>query len=338
MQVLTARQMFEKYEHALGNEDDYLWGPHIRNEAITLFVGETSVGKTTFLFNLCYRLSRGESFLNIAPSRPLRILHIDYESYGGVWVENAWKVGYESDTWCFPDFAQELKEEGHIPRGPAILRFLDKVERGQYDIIIVDPLLEAYPVANENDNAEAATQMIRFRELARSKNVGMVLVHNTGHLFVDTKNPTGNSAFARASKKHMGRGATARQDKADIGINYVKVDETTRILQVVKSRTSNIGTQWVLSFDGDHGLAVRELSHLSQVSQTLPPGTDGTLTEIVQQHPGESLRSIYEQYVKGQLGISKSTFFRKIQAIRNQQGPPLVSPKSEETCSISSSA
>ena len=91
--LLTAQQMFDKYESKLGNTEHHLWGQHIRSESVTYLVGETCVGKTTLLYNLCYHLSRGEAFLDIAPPRPLRILHIDYESSGENCVRRCGTLG-----------------------------------------------------------------------------------------------------------------------------------------------------------------------------------------------------------------------------------------------------
>jgi hypothetical protein len=216
--------------------------------------------------------------------------------------------------------------------GLALFHDLDEIKPGEYDLIIVDPLCEAYPVKNENDNEEANVQMRLFRKLARSKQVAVMLVHNTGRPHYNHK--TGEqSAAERATKKHMGRGATARADRADIGINYVAVDKTVRMLCVAKSRTpGHLGHQWVLDFDGNHGLKVRTVeSHVS--SHQNPPAGEieietSTLTTILHEHAGEGLQSIYDMYIKGTFPLSRATFYRRVQAIRMQPGSGATSPES----------
>ena len=323
--LLTAQQLFEKYETKLGDTSDHLWGQHIRTESVTYFVGETSVGKTTFLYNLCLRLSRGEAFLNITPPRPLRILHIDYESSGSNCVEALWNIGHNSPNWILIDL-DDAVDNGEGIHGPPMMQFLNSIKPYEYDMLIVDPLMEAYPVSDENNNVEATAQMLAFRKIARTKKMGVVVVHNTGKAFVNPKTKQEQSSTERASRKFLGRGAAARQDKADVGINYVSVDDTTRIARVVKSRTSNLGTQWTLSFDGNHGLAVREVSQVPSAIEC-QTGPDDTLAlgTILDAHAGESLKTVYELHIKDQLNMSRRTFFRKLQLIRAQRVTPVIS-------------
>ena len=337
LRVITAEDWFEQHSQQLGNTDHHLWGPHIRKEAVTLFVGETSVGKTTLLYNLCFKLSHGDSFLGVAPPHPLRILHLDYEEDTDTRLTTMFYTGYRSKNWVF----MARDEDGSDKSGPALFHDLDAIKPGEYDLIIVDPLCEAYPVKNENDNEEANVQMRKFRALARSKQVAVVLIHNTGRPHYNPK--TGEqSAVERAQKKHMGRGATARADRADIGINYVAVDKTVRMLCVAKSRTpGHLGHQWILDFDGNHGLKVRDVSNLSQSHVSQNPTvseteTDETLATVLRDHAGERLNSIYELYVKDQLQMSRATFFRRAQAHKRLTAPATspVSPASEHPASL----
>ena len=326
LRTVSAKDWFEQHANQVGNTEHHLWGPHIRKEAVTLFVGETSVGKTTLLYNLCYKLSMGESFLGTQPDRPLRILHCDYEIDDATRLDTMCKIGFQSDNWEF----LRRDECGGDLSGPGLFHELESIEAGRYDVLIVDPLCDAYPVKNENDNEEANVQMRRFRALARAKHMGVVLVHNTGRPHFNPKTGEQN-AFERASKKHMGRGATARADRADVGINYVAVDKTTRLMCVAKSRTpGHLGYQWLLDFDGNHGYKVRstEYSH-SHASQT-PPVRENeneteALTAILHEHAGKDLKSIYELHVSGVLEMSRATFYRKVQLIRTQPMPPVTS-------------
>jgi hypothetical protein len=124
-----------------------------------------------------------------------------------------------------------------LERGATLIqRLRGTVQEGRYDVVIVDPVMDAYPVEDENDNAQASKQMLAFRELARWERVGVVVVHNAGRKAEESSD---DSAF-------LGRGATARADKADVGINFVRDGEDPardRALVVAKSRQPNLGAR-----------------------------------------------------------------------------------------------
>jgi RecA-family ATPase len=137
-----------------------LWGLHVRTGAVTLFIGETSVAKTVFLHNLAYHLATGQQFLGITPPRPLGVLYVDFESYDDIFAEHLSAIG-TPDGWRFV-------EQDHLGEpGAALKRKLaTSVRSNEYDVVIIDPLMEAYPVKDENDNALANVQMAAFRKLA----------------------------------------------------------------------------------------------------------------------------------------------------------------------------
>jgi hypothetical protein len=107
----------------------------------------------------------------------------------------------------------------------------------RYDVIIVDPLALAWPVKDENDNAEANRQMTPFVDLAHQFGAAIVLVHNAGE---------GN-----VKAKFKARGATARTDRADIVLNLDEAGSTTRRLTVAKSRFGNVNDSIEFQFAGE---------------------------------------------------------------------------------------
>jgi hypothetical protein len=218
--LIRAKERLQAAEHAR------LWDLHIQAGAVTLLVGVTSAGKTTFLHNLAYHLAEGKEFLGIKPPRPLRVLYVDYESHYGVLSEHLETIGTSANL--------QFVDPDDLIRGTELLsRLASTVAADRYDLILIDPLMDAYPVQDENDNAQAAGQLLAFRDLARSTRAGVVVVHNAGRKAQESED---DNAF-------LGRGATARSDKADIGINFVRVKtEPTvrRALVVAKSRQSNL--------------------------------------------------------------------------------------------------
>ena len=204
-----------------------LWSLHLRAGAVTQFVGETSVGKTVFLHNLAYHLATGREFLGITPPRPLRVLYVDFESFPDIFAEHLTNIGTADGL----DFIHPETLE----RGATLVDFLSSnVRSGRYEVIIVDPLVEALPVQDENSNALANTQMTAFRDLARQTNAGVIVVHNSGLRKDKSK---------KGSEKFLGRGATSRVDRADVSINFTSEGPTTRRLFVAKARGKNLNEE-----------------------------------------------------------------------------------------------
>ena len=220
--------------------------------SVTLFIGQASAGKTVFLHNLAFHLAEGKEFLGIAPVRPYKALYLDFESNEEIVVEHLRGIGF-SERWHFFDPPESVSS------GPALVELLDQMVReGQFDVVIIDPLIEAYPVKEENDNTLANAQMLAFRRLARSTGAGVILVHNSS----TKKN-------RRGTAQGLSRGASAREDRADVVINFSSVNETTRKLNVVKSRTYNFGDEFKIQFSGDFGYEVL----------TAPAGSDAASTK-----------------------------------------------------------
>jgi len=136
----------------------------------------------------------------------------------------------------------DFYEPPGLTRGGPLMAELKRVAAGgSYDVVIIDPLMEAYPVKDENDNAEATTQMLAIRTLARSTKAAVIAVHNSG-LRKGKRNP-----------KFLGRGATARVDRADVSLNFTAVGENERELHVAKARGKNLDQRIRFKFAGQLG-------------------------------------------------------------------------------------
>jgi hypothetical protein len=237
---------------------------------------------------MAYHLAEGEEFLGITPPRPLRVLYVDYESPLDVFVEQAEKIGTSKNL--------DFMDPAYLPKGPALIKALEAMIRvARYDLVIVDPLLVAFPVQSEDDNAEATAQMGQFRELARRTDAGVVLVHNSGRR---------GERESSEDETFFGRGASARMDRADVGINFRKKNPTQRYLKVVKSRRKNLGERIDFEFSGQ--LAYRLLSP-SQTIKT-PPEQD-LMPEV--------LRVVREEQAAGRLVTSRKAIAKSLGIVRD---------------------
>lgn len=288
--VIPSARLLELTKGTLNDPLSQLWGYNIRPKAVTLLVGETSAGKTTFLHNLAYRLAKGEEFFGLTPPRPLRVLYLDYESGEEIVAEHLSAIG-TADGWDFMDLKDLL-------RGADLTKTLaDVLSLGAYDVAIIDSLMEAYPVHDENDNSEAAKQMLTVRKLAHDTGAAIVVVHNAGQKALAKKK--------KSDVKNLARGATARMDKADVVLNYTingPKDSDERVLEVVKSRGRNLNAHIVVRFAGDLGFEVVTNSTVSDgVVRTLEIG----ILALLGQLNSEGERDVSRSAILLRLGVDR---------------------------------
>lgn len=280
-----------------------LWGQHITRGNVTMFVGETSAGKTVFLHNLAYRLSSGTAFLGVIPPYPLRVLYIDYESNDELLLEHLSTIGTH-ENWHFLDL------DTVAPGQPLLDHVTGLIMSQRYDVVVFDPLVEAYPVRDENNNAEATVQMLAFRRVARTTGAAIVVVHNSGHR---AKDPDEGGA---TNIKFLARGATARLDRADVGINWVATAAQERAMQVVKSRMSNLGAEINVRFGDNLGYEVTTVRQGSSPQIHLGSDKIDLVLGLCASNPSLSHYKIVEKEKAMLLaaGISRASYYRILAA------------------------
>ena len=224
--------------------DSGLLGPYLPHPAALVFLsGETSAGKTVLLYNIAHCLAKGAPFAGLAPPRPMRVLYVDLESPENVHRSLLDAIG-RAPKWVF------VRNLPH-PLGDAkgSLKGLEELEEAiqsiMADIVIIDPLSVAWPCRDENDNAEAARQMWALKQLAVNTGTVIVAVWNMGE--------------GKVKEKFRARGATARLDRADLGMNYTGAAGTIRLLKIVKSRQGTLGKGLTLKFSGDFGFEAADV-------------------------------------------------------------------------------
>jgi archaellum biogenesis ATPase FlaH len=223
----TERRLKDLEEASM--DDEALWGPFLLKGALTLLVGESSAGKTVFLYRLAHALAAGEEFLGIAPPLPLRIGHLDLESPDWVQKSHLQATGTHENWAVIPD-----------PSNPPLIDML-AAEGGEFDLLIIDSLQVYAPVRHEDDNAEANRQMTALVKLARQTKAAVLITCNSGKS--DTE------------EKFKLRGASARIDRADIVVN-LDVVKDNRSLKIVKSRHGFLDEGITFRFDGDLNYAL----------------------------------------------------------------------------------
>jgi len=208
---------------------------------------------------------------------------VDLESYDDIFAEHLSAIG-TADGWRFV-------EQDHLDEpGPALMRKIaTSIRSNEYDVVIIDPLVEAYPVANENDNADANKQMLAFRNLARETNAGVIVVHNSGLRKDKSK---------KGSEKFLARGATSRVDRADVSINFTSEDRTTRRLFVAKARGKNLNEEIRFRFAATLGY---ELISSSTQDTTVLDTLDNKIIALMECKAAEGCHEVERKTILGQL-------------------------------------
>ena len=223
------------------NAPEGLLGPYLPPPpGLVLLSGEASAGKTVFLRNATYHIAEGTEFVGLTPSASLRVLYLDLESTEQLHWKLVRAIG-KSDNL---GFVLEMPRPLSASAGQADLK--KAIDEWKAVIVVVDPLPVAWPVHDENDNAEADRQMSSLKKFARDTATLVVVLWNMGEGYVKAK--------------FKARGATARLDRADVALNYTEVSAETRKLEIVKSRFGNLRESITVQFEGDHGFrAVKDV-------------------------------------------------------------------------------
>ena len=208
-------EMDEGYSH------EWL-GPFIPNPpALVLCSGESSAGKTVLGYNIASGFAAGGNVLGYEIDVPTCVVYVDLETPPELSKSMARQVGVHTNLGFMSDFEDKLNSNFGYNAFLAICRDFNP------GILIIDPLSMAYPVEDENNNSEADRQMQRMKQLAVNLNCVVFAMWNMG--------------TAHVKDTFKARGATARIDRTDIALNYTRLANGNRRLQVVKSRYSNPG-------------------------------------------------------------------------------------------------
>ncbi len=245
MRIIPSKDVPPPDPHAAqGLLDPFLPQP----PALVLISGETSAGKTVLSYNIAYHIAEGREFIGLTPTASLSVLYVDLESPDQVRSRMVEAIG-RSDNLAF---GRDLARPLYTSEGQKELT--DAIELLEARVVFIDPLTVAWPCKDENDNAEADRQMWRLKEIAVDTSTLLIATWNMGEGYV--------------REKFKARGATARLDRVDLGLNYTEVSDTRRKLTIVKSRYGNLRESVTVQFEGEFGFRAVAGVDVSPPSQT----------------------------------------------------------------------
>jgi hypothetical protein len=131
----------------------------LRRGETCLIVATTKVGKSWLVVDLVLAVATGTPWLGTFTTVPGRVLVIDNELHGETLSDRLRRVAEARgiDPALVRDRVAVWSLRGKLKDISALGRFFRRLERGAYDLVVIDALFRALPEGvSENDNAQMA--------------------------------------------------------------------------------------------------------------------------------------------------------------------------------------
>ena len=170
--------------------------------SITLLNGARGAGKSSLLYNIAGHAAANAPLFGFGwADNPLRVLFVDPENTPGLRAMKLSRIF--GDSYTQPNLQFHNASKLDLTNAGHMARLAKYISEHNIDLLILDPLINLFVTADENDNAEAARQMKPLTDLKNTTNVAIILCHHTG------KNEANGS-----------RGASSREGSADVVMTF----------------------------------------------------------------------------------------------------------------------
>ena len=191
---------------------------------LTVFIGETSVGKTTLFYHMAAALAKGENFLNRSITQPYKVLLIDAETPISLAQAKLGDLIDPQDEAATRFYWLRLAGLSADDQ-QACDRLLETIRQIQPDVVFVDPLNAVMLVEDFNDEAEARKQLLPWKRVADELGCAVIL----------SAHPPKDRSRKGAARW---RGSFARAEIVDVAFNIEgNFQSETLTLELVKDRT-----------------------------------------------------------------------------------------------------
>ena len=175
-------------------------------------IAAPKVGKSWFVYNVALSVVMGWSLFGRFPTRPGKVLLVDNELHPATLAR---RIPFVADAMGVANFENRWKEDlevwplrGNLKSLPQLGREFDTIERGEYQLVIMDAKYRfAIEGTSENDNAAEARFYNTIDHYAEKLGAAFLLVHHSSKGNQSGKSVTdvgaGAGAQSRAADCHM---------------------------------------------------------------------------------------------------------------------------------------
>jgi hypothetical protein len=151
----------------------WLWNGYLSRGDITLFSALWKIGKTTLIAHLLRTLEAGGEFCGRTVG-PAKVLYVSEESETR-WAKRRDKLGLHDHIHFV---LKPFKFKASWEQWPPFLRYVaDLVNDKAYDLVVLDPVVNLWPVRDENDASQVISALMPLREMP--DRAATMLVHHT---------------------------------------------------------------------------------------------------------------------------------------------------------------
>ncbi len=252
-----------------------LWGDYIYRQALTVIIGDPGIGKTTLIYSLMANTSTYGEFLEIPATKELMYLPLDFESASPLIkkrVESYKKLELVNALDELYIYNSEFTFDEILPE-------IRKFNTGNYkfDVLIIDNLMTAFNMQDENDNSEAIKRIRQLRKLAKELDCAIIMLHHPSK--------------ANADGMRKGSGAFAWARSADIYLNFNSMGSIIEIEQA-KNRCAENKDSIYCCKNGNG-----EFTRCEKPENIIIERTEDNDKESVRATPRNEVKSIVLKYV-----------------------------------------
>lgn len=194
-----------------------VWPFGIYERALHQVNGMRKSGKSSIMYNIVTHLVAGKSLWGVDVLRQEKILYLDAENQAAR-PHRLRRISKYMDVPLIPErLAFHDGDAINLSDQRTMKELGDLLLDGGFTGLVIDPFIDLFETANENDNAEAGRQSKSLRTLINRTGAWVVVVHHMG------SNGTG------------GRGATSREGSARVVHDIMTPEE-------IKEENDDFGT------------------------------------------------------------------------------------------------
>lgn len=296
---------------------------------VSLLVAPGGVGKSLMTIQLAIAMAAGEPFGALRPRRPARTLILNAEddplemnrrraaAQRVMQADSAKLKGKLFVPATQPDLRliRRNAKTGQTAVMPAFERIREFVRDNQIDVIVVDPLVETFEGFDENSNGDMNIVLSAWRDLARTLDCAVLIVHHTGKAGAnsagDANASRGASAITAAVRISMTLMGMTKEEAAELGVTernrFVRIDDAKTNLTLKSDRSS-----WFekLSVNLENGTDDDPPDSVGALLPWTPPGAFGKFA-------ASELRAFLAIVTAGVPGEGPNTFYLGKKNVKN---------------------